>query len=58
MKNPNTKLIDATFKGQEVIMYFNEGTCLNVILDIEGNFVSGWKLSKDQAINVQNRGAL
>ena len=58
MKNPNTKLIDGTFKGQEVTMYFNEGTRLNVILDIEGNFVSGWKLSKDQAINVRDRGAL
>lgn len=49
MKNPNTKSIDGTFKGQEVNMYFNEGTCLNVILDIEGNFVSGWELFKNQA---------
>ena len=58
IKNPKTKLINGTFKGQEVIMYFNEGTGLNIMLEARGNFVSDWKLSKDHFINVRDREAL
>ena len=58
MKDPTTKMIEGTFRGKEVTMYFNEGTHLNVILDTGGNFVSGWKLFQNQFINVRDRGAL
>ena len=39
-------------------MYFDELTGLNVIVDNGGNFLSGWKLLKDQYTNVRDRGAL
>ena len=58
MKNPNTRVIEGTFRGKEVTMYFDELTGLNVIVDSEGNFLSGWKLFKDQYTNVKDRGAL
>ena len=58
MKNSNTRVIEGTYKSKEVTMYFDELTDLNVILDNGGNFLSGWKLSKDQYTNVRDRGAL
>ena len=58
MKDPNTRVIEGTFRGKEVTMYFDELTGLNVIVDSEGNFLSGWKLFKDQYTNVKDRGAL
>ena len=58
MKDANTRVIEGTFRGKEVTMYLNEGTRLNVILDSGGNFLSGWRLFKNQFTNVRDRGAL
>jgi len=51
--DPGTRAIFGTYRGtQEVTHFFNPQTGLNVMRDADGSFVSGWKLSGDQAKNL------
>jgi len=56
--NAATKVIKGTFRGQSVTHYVDAKTGLNVIKDASGNFLSAWKLNKDQLRNVLTRGKL
>ena len=41
--------IQGTYRGsQQVLHYFNSSTGLNVMTDMSGNLVGGWRLSADQ----------
>jgi hypothetical protein len=48
ISDPNTQLVNGTYRGQPADIYFNPNTENAVITDKAGNFVSGWKLSQDQ----------
>ena len=51
--DPGTRAIFGTYRGtQEVTHFFNPQTGLNVMRDADGAFLSGWKLSTDQAKNL------
>jgi hypothetical protein len=50
--------IAGTYRGQDVIHYLDPKTALNVIKDLHGNFVSGWKLSPAQLQHVLKSGKL
>jgi len=52
------KVIEGTYRGDKVTHYFNPKTKLNVIVNPDGNFVSGWKLGKEQIENVLKHGGL
>jgi RHS repeat-associated protein len=58
VKNIGSTPIAGTYRGQDVIHYLNNSTGLNVIKDLNGNFISGWKLSAAQLKNVTSRGSL
>jgi hypothetical protein len=46
---PNIQAITGTYRGvQSVIHYFDATTGLDVMTDLSGNFISGWRLSADQ----------
>ena len=53
-----TKGIRGTYRGQPVKHYVNPHTGLNVIKDVSGKFVSGWKLSPAQLRHVLSNGKL
>lgn len=45
----NTTPIKGTYRGvQNVLHYFNKSTGLNIMTDLKGNLIGGWKLSVDQ----------
>jgi hypothetical protein len=46
--NKNTQVIKGTYRGKPAMLYVNPNTRQTVIEDALGNFVSGWKLSKEQ----------
>lgn len=50
--------IMGTYRGQAVIHYLNENTLQNVFTDMEGNFISCWKLSSEQSDSVKSTGRL
>jgi hypothetical protein len=50
--------IAVTYRGQDVIHYLDPKTALNVIKDLDGNFISGWRLSPAQLQHVLNSGKL
>ena len=53
----NTQAIQGTYRGtQDVIHHFDPQTGLNVMSDLKGNFISGWKLSKSQIENLGRSG--
>ena len=58
MNDPLTKVINGTYRGQQVTHYVNPSTGLNVIKDASGNFLSGWKLSQKQLAHVIFNGSL
>ena len=59
MKNPSTKQIQGTWKGNDVDHYFNSDNSLNVIFDAETkNFISCWKFDEKQIKNIEDRGSL
>ncbi|GBF82203.1 colicin D domain-containing protein [Aphanothece sacrum] len=45
---PTTQKILGTYRGVTVIHKFNPNTKINVILDLQDNFISGRKLNPDQ----------
>jgi hypothetical protein len=53
-----TQPITGIYRGVPVIHWFNPATNLNVMSDLDNNFVSGWKLSLDQVIAVTTTGKL
>ena len=55
----SSEIIYGSYRGQEVIHYFNKDTGLNVMINGETKkFISGWKLENDQLENMLNRGSL
>ena len=49
--------IQGTYRGtQEVLHYFNESTKLDIMTDLSGNLVGGWKLSDEQVKFLQSTG--
>jgi hypothetical protein len=58
VNDSNTQFVEGTYHKNHVLHYFNPITRINVIFDMDGNFVSGWQLSPDQFQNLINRGAL
>ena len=56
--DPGTLHIEGTYRGQPVILNYNPNSGLCVIESPDGRFVSGWKLSPDQAENVMRNGKL
>ncbi len=53
-----TEKISGTYQGKPVIHYFNQSNGLNVISTKSGKFVSGWKLSDKQIMNINSTGSL
>lgn len=56
--NPNTKVVNGTYKGQPATIYTDPNSGLAVITKPNGDFVSGWKLSPDQLGHVMSHGNL
>lgn len=56
--NPNTVVIRGTYRGDAVTHHYNPNTGINVIVDPQGNFVSGWKLGQAQTQNLLSHGGL
>jgi len=46
-----------TYRGQDVYHYYNPNTDLNVMVTRSNNkFISGWRLSPEQILNMKNNG--
>lgn len=60
VKNTNTVPIPGEYtRGNiQVVHYLDKTTGVNVMKDLDGNFVSGWKLSTEQLNNVLKTGKL
>jgi hypothetical protein len=48
VNSPDTQMIEGTYRGTEVIHYYDPVTHLNVMTDLNGNLVSAWELSAKQ----------
>ena len=53
-----TQKINGTYHKQDVTHYYNQQTGNNVVVDKDGNFVSGWKLSDKQRQYLEENGSL
>ncbi|TQN32816.1 intein/intein [Haloactinospora alba] len=58
VNSSGTKQVSGTYRGGSVTHYVDPKTRLNVIVDPNGNFVSGWKLSPEQLKHVTSTGDL
>jgi hypothetical protein len=58
VQDPATIHIDCIYRGDPAIINYNPNTGLAVIQKPSGEFVSGWRLSPEQATNVLQRGSL
>lgn len=58
VRDPATRAINGTYRRQQVTHFFNPNTGVNVVRSSDGRFVSGWRLSTDQLINLLNHGGL
>jgi len=58
VQDPTTIHINGTYRGDPAIISYNPNTGLAVIQKPSGEFVSGWRLSPEQATNVLQRGSL
>ena len=56
--DPGTLAIAGTYRRREVTHFLNLITRLNIIVDSDGRFLSGWKLSQQQLQHVLTNGAL
>jgi hypothetical protein len=56
--DPNTLHIQGTYRGQPVILNYNPDSGLCVIQSRDGSFISGWKLTSQQATYVLSEGTL
>jgi hypothetical protein len=55
---PGVQAIKGVYRGQEVIHYLDPITGLNVVADMQGNFIGGWKLGAEQLQSVLSTGRL
>lgn len=53
-----TVKIRGTYRGDDVVHYYDPTKRLNVMTDRNGQFISGWKLNRKQAESVLERGSL
>lgn len=58
VENPSTMHISGTYRGDPAIINYNPNTGLAVIQKPSGEFISGWRLDPQQAMNVLQRGSL
>ncbi len=58
VKDSKTTPIAGKYRGVDVIHYLDSKTGVNVIKDLDGNFISGWKLGAAQLQNVLKHGGL
>ena len=57
VRGANTTAIVGTYRGTiDVIHHFDPTTGLNVMTDLNGNFMSGWQLGADQIKNLLEHG--
>jgi len=49
IENNQTRTIIGTYRGQNVTHFYCSDNDLNVIVDINSNFISGWQLTQRQA---------
>lgn len=55
---PDTRVIRGTYRRQDVIHYYDFATGIDVMTDLQGNFISGWKLIPAQIKHLLTTGAL
>jgi hypothetical protein len=53
-----TRIVEGTYRGQKVFHYVDSTTGLNVITDLNGKFIGGWKLGLEQLESVLTTGRL
>jgi len=58
VQDPAVRVIEGTYHRAPVIHYLDPTTGLNVMTDLAGNFISGWRLSAEQLQNVLAHGGL
>ena len=58
IEDETTLMIPGTYRGEPVTHFVNPQTGLHVMRDIQGTFVSGWRLTLVQLTNVLVRGSL
>jgi hypothetical protein len=58
VENETTLMIPGTYRDEPVTHFVNPQTGLNVMRDMQGDFVSGWRLTLVQLTNVLVRGSL
>jgi hypothetical protein len=58
VENPATLRIVGTYRGQPVIHYLDPTTRLNVLTDRGGGFISAWRVTEAQLMNLWHRGSL
>jgi hypothetical protein len=58
VRDPGTLVRNGWYHGQRVTHFFNPRTGLNVIRDLNGNVVSGWRLSPGQLWHLLRTGKL
>lgn len=56
--DPGTVVIEGFYRSDPVLHYCNPLTNNNVMVDRQGNFISGWMLEPDQISNLLARGQL
>ena len=58
VEGPSTLRIVGTYRSQPIIHYLDPTTRLNVLTDRSGNFISAWRVSDSQFMNIWYRGSL
>ena len=58
VEDETTLMIPGTYRGELVMHFVNPQTGLHVMRDMQGAFVSGWRLTLAQLTNVLVRGSL
>jgi hypothetical protein len=58
VQDPDTVSISGTYRGKQVVHLYNTRTKNNMIVSESGEFISAWKLSKDQQTYLTTSGDL
>jgi len=58
INSSGVKVIQGTYRGNAVTHFLNPRTGLNVIVNPNGTFHSGWRLGSDQLMNILKHGGL
>jgi RHS repeat-associated protein len=58
INSEGVQTITGTYRGNPVMHYLNPSTGLNVMVDMSGNYVSGWRLGAEQLQSVLSNGRL